>query len=243
MMPYRDSLLDEWARLGVGFARSMTGGTPDLERLLLDTAAAASTDPRLVLAAITWLSRYSVLVAEHRLLCLLEDSGLNPTQRAALGLMIDFALAHSRRHDRRRNIERVRNACSPAPNALPLFEVERRTDGLVKRAQRRACALGRKWNLWVEDLQPKYDTLRPGGWIIENNPALSFRADFRGDLRASILLTLQEDSEAGESVSELARRCGVTRTAVVQALDDLELGRHITRVFQGRVRGITLVAA
>ena len=66
-------------------------------------------------------------------------------------------------------------------------------------------------------------------------------ADLRGDLRASILIALQERA-ASTNISELSRLCGVTRLAVVNAVDDLELSRRVTCQREGRSRQVQLAA-
>ena len=236
-------ILADWARLGVGFGHEMGDQTPDVERLILATAKHRCRHARLLLAAITWLSRYGSLVAEHRLLSLAESAELNEEEEARLGLMLEFSLSQARLHDRRRNLERTARWCRPVDPPRPLFEADRANQVLARRAERRACGLSREWGLWTEKLEAKLDTLRPARWIHATNPALAFRADFRGDLRATLLLVLAERPEAGASVSRLAQQCGVSRPAVVQALDDLEIAGHVRRVARGRATGIELAAA
>ena len=64
----------------------------------------------------------------------------------------------------------------------------------------------------------------------------------KGDLRATILITLREKPEAGESELELARNCSATRAAIRPALEDLELSGHISRQELGRKKSILLRA-
>jgi hypothetical protein len=232
----------QWAKLGAGYAGVPPGPTPDIERLILDTARLGPASPRLVLVALTWLSRHSSLVAEHRLLRLVEN-GFEDEAKPSLGLLLDLALENSRRHDRRRNLYRPMKLCPKATQVRPYFEIECANEALRRRAERRASLTSKRWGLWLEPIALKYDALRPAGWMIRQNPSLAFRADFKGDLRATIILALQADPECGESVSELARQCGASRTAVLNALEDLELGRWIRRERHGRVCGAHLVAA
>jgi hypothetical protein len=56
---------------------------------------------------------------------------------------------------------------------------------------------------------------------MHRNPDLVPRADFRGDLRASVLASLGHDPGAGRSELDLARRSGGSRAQVRAALDNL----------------------
>lgn len=235
-----DHLAARWTRLGAGYAGDVDLPTPDIERLIVDTAQLGPADPRTFTLAVTWLSRYASLVAEHRLDGFAEDLG--PAHQPGLGLLLDLSLNHARRHDRRRNLERAMARCAPAPRPVPFFDAARNSTVLARRAERMASPVSRRWNLWLQPVEPKYDALRPVSWIIGNNPALAFRADFRGDLRTSILIALRGDPGAGASIVELSRRCGASRTAILSALEDLELGRHVIRRRSGKSNRIELAA-
>jgi hypothetical protein len=119
--------------------------------------------------------------------------------------------------------------CRPAEQPAPLFEAERSPPALAERAERRASDISRRWNRWTEPLTPNDDALRPAEWIIAENPTLAFRADFRGDQRASILLVLRDEPVEGSTISRLARRCLASRTAVLHAVGDLALAGHLRR--------------
>ena len=134
------------------------------------------------------------------------------------------------------------NLCAPADTPGPYFTIDGVNEAMRRRAERRASEVSKRWNLWIEPLDLKYDALRPSSWVIANNPELAFRADFRGDLRATILLMLEEDPNAGRSVSELSRRCAVSRTAVVNSLHDLELANRIICIRRGRTCAIERAA-
>jgi len=88
-------------------------------------------------------------------------------------------------------------------------------------AKRRACDLSRKWNRWCQSFEFKTDALRPASWIMARHPQLRTRADFRGDLRASILAALQYDDGAGDSEMKLAELAGGSRAQVRNALANL----------------------
>lgn len=223
-----DRLVAAWTRLGAGFNVEPASETPDLERLILDTARCAAGDSRLFAMAMTWLSMYERLVARHRLARLVVAE-LEPGYRPVLGLLLASAQAGRRTG----HFNGVIALCGPAELPGPLFEVDRASAALTARAERRASALSRRWNLWTEELPIKKDAIRPAAWIIDHNPVLRARADFKGDLRSSIVEVLRADAAAGASESELARHCGVTRMAVRAALADLELGGWVVREHGG----------
>lgn len=219
-----DRLIAAWTRIGAGFNVEPAERSPDIERLILETARCASMDSRLFAMAMTWLSMFDRLVARHRLGRLVMTE-LEPGYRPVLGLLLELAQV-SRRGG---HFNAVIAMCGPAELAGPLFEVDRGSGALSARAERRASEVSRRWNLWTEEMAVKKDAIRPAGWIIDHNPVFRARADFKGDLRASIVEVLRVDAAAGASESELARHCGVTRMAVRAALADLELGGWVLR--------------
>jgi hypothetical protein len=58
---------------------------------------------------------------------------------------------------------------------------------------------------------------------------MQWRADFKGDLRASILAELDANPDSGASESALARACGATRAATIDAVGKLELSGRVSR--------------
>ena len=229
MKDSRETIAAQWSRLGVLFNVSPSRQPPDLERLLIDTAGQIPANPRLFIMAATWLARYGRLVAKHRLVQMvgqLEDAAAV----AALGLLLDTAdtMCHAD------VLDVVKSACRPAPAPMPLFIVDRASPGLAEFARSRASVLSKRWNLWAETIELKMDALRPLDWIMERNPSMQVRAVFSGGLRTSILACLQYDVPAGASEARLARLCGVTRKAMHEALDHLELCGMIQRTRPGR---------
>jgi hypothetical protein len=225
-----------WARLGAGIAGELAPATPDLERLILDTARCSSASAQLVTVAVTWLGRHASLVAEHRLKALVQRGEIDPDHLPRLGFLLDLAIGSSRQHDRRRNLHRTMRLCPPARVPGPFYDVARTSPEMIGRAERRASAVSKRWNLWMDPLEPKLDALRPIRWIADANPGLAMRADFRGDLRASLLLCLGESADGRLTISQLARLCGASRLAVVHALEELELGNHVMCDRVGRMR-------
>lgn len=219
----------QWSRLGVLFNVSPSRQTPALEHLLIDTAKQIPDNPRLFIMAATWLGQYSRLVAKHRLTQIvskLQDANTV----AALGLLLDTVgtMCHTDA------LDTIKSVCRPAPVPMPLFIVDRASPGMAQFAQARASGLSKRWNLWAEAIELRPDAIRPLDWIMEQNPSLQIRAIFSGTLRASVLVCLEHDVPAEASEAQLARLCGVTRKAIHEALDHLELCNLIRRSRAGR---------
>jgi hypothetical protein len=224
-----------WSRLGVLFNVAPACRTPDLERLLLDTAEAIPQNARLLVTTATWLAQYGRLVARHRLARLVGEVEDNTTL-AVLGLLLDTAGAMGQTEV----FSLVKSACRPAPVPMPLFVVDRAGGGLIEFVRTRASATSRRWNLWAEPIALKSEALRPLDWIIARNPSMRVRAIFTGGLRSSILACLQFDAPRGASEAQVARLCGVTRKAAHEALDHLELCAMIHRTRPGRDYAVAL---
>jgi hypothetical protein len=226
-----ERLISQWTRIGAGFATDQSPEPPDLERLLLETARQATGMARVFIMAATWLHHYGDLIAKHRLKRLIRDE-LECEHHATLGLLLDIAQQGT--HPAR--FASIVRELSPASEPRPLFDVERSPARLAERARRRASLISARWGLWCEDIEFKKDALRPAFWLMSQNPGLITRADFRGDLRASVLAALEHDADAGLSELELARRCGGSRAQVRSALDNLELTGKARRFRTDRER-------
>ena len=225
----------QWSRLGILFSVPPARQAPDLERLLIDTAAQIPDNPRLFVMAATWLVPYGRFVAKHRLARMVRNPP-DATAVAALGLLLDTVgtMCHTDA------LEVVRLSCRPAAISMPLFTVDRASPGLAEFAKARASRISKRWNLWAEAIELKPQALRPLDWIMEKNPFLQVRAIFSGGLRSSALACLQHDSPAGACEAELARLCGVTRKAIHEALDHLEICNLIHRSRAGRNYQVSL---
>jgi len=206
--------------------------TPDIEDLLIRTSEAMSSNARLLPAVVTWLALHERLVCRHRLAQM--ASSVAATSSATLGLMLDVVRSHT--HSSHMNT--VIAACRPVRQAAPLFEVDRRSRTTTKIAKAHASEMSNKWGLWSQDAELRSDVIRPIDWLMNNSPDLRYRAIFRGNLRASILASLSADPETGSSESALALACGVTRKALREALDHLELCRLVLREPNGSRTGI-----
>jgi len=238
-----DNVIARWVRLGVMFNTAPAARSPDLERLLLDTARVAGENSRAFILAASWLARYGDYVARHRLARLVGDE-LEDEHRPALGLLLDWARERGPANGARFNlaIAACRTAVAAAV-ARPLFDVERRNATFALLAERRASDLSRAWRRWAEDFDVKDDALRPAEWVAAHNPALADRALTGGDLLASVLAECADDRNAPvPSESELARRCGASRPAVRDAIRRLRLAGRLRTVRRGRANSVEVEA-
>ncbi len=227
-----DNLIRQWASLGAGFNTEPSDGDIDLERLLLDTARHAPEMARLFIVAATWLHIYGDLIAKHRLKRLIGDE-LEPEYHAILGLLLDTAQQGTHPLEFQAVIKQLK----PHKRAQPLFESLRQNARLAELAERKASSLSRKWNLWCQPVAFKEDAIRPASWMIARHAHLRTQADFRGDLRASILAALRHEPGAGESELRLAMLAGGSRAQVRNSLRNLEItGRVTSRRVEGANR-------
>lgn len=220
-----DNLEREWVQLGVLFGCDPSGSTPDLERLLLDTARKCPENARLLPLTVTWLVSYGQFVARHRLKRLALDE-FEPEAQAVLGLLIEEAVEQGGSRD----LLIVSQVCHPRANPVPLSKVQRGRPALERIAERRASELSQRWGIWASPVVLKDDAVRPVTWLLTQNPQYRERIVRKGDLRVSILETLRRDvpRHTAPSVSALTRLSGATRTAVHKALRALELEGVVT---------------
>jgi hypothetical protein len=240
-MSKRKKLLDfvaaGWSRLGAMSNVKAAARTPDLERLLLDTARVASANFRLFILAASWLAQYGDYAAKHRLARLIRDE-LEPEHRPTLGLLLEWAKEHGDSTGSRFNL--AIDACGSARDHRPLLDIERRNSLFTRLAERRASVLSRKWGRWTTDFEVKSDALRPAAWIAEHNPSLVERALTGGDLLASVLAECEADPNGIDSEAEMARRCGASRPAIRSAIRRLELAGRVHLLRIGRAREVHL---
>ena len=116
MRPDRAALWSRWARLGVLLHGAPAADSPDLERLLLDTARGIETNARLLPLVVSWLAEYGGFVARHRLRRMIVAE-LEPRHRPALGFILDAASGHGAVRDG----AFAAGACRPSGSPAPLF--------------------------------------------------------------------------------------------------------------------------
>jgi hypothetical protein len=231
------SVAARWTRLGAMLNVKAASRTPDVERLLLDTARVCPANSRLFVLAAGWLALYGDYVARHRLAHLVGLE-LESESRPVHGLRRDLARENGASNGSRFN--HAIRACKPAEMPQPLFEAERRTAAIARLAERRASPLSRKWGRWTGAFEVRTDAIRPAEWIARHNPSLVERALTGGDLLASVLAECRADAHAIQSEAELARRCGASRPAIREAIRRLQLAGHIRSVPRGRSHAIEL---
>ncbi len=213
-----DNLTARWTSIGAGFNTEPANEPVDLERLLLDTARHASSMSRLFIIAATWLHTYGDLIAKHRLKRLIRDE-LETEFRPVLGLLLDIAQQGTHPLE----FQTVTKMLEPAESPAPLFDIEQTHPRLAERSEASASTISKAWNLWCAPFEFKDDALRPASWLMNRHPEFITRADFRGDLRASILASLRHDEGAGHSEQRLARMAGGSRAQTIASLRNLEL--------------------
>lgn len=231
-----ESVYSGWKKLGANFNVGPAPITPDLERLLIETAGVIPENSRLYVVVLSWLAANYRLVCRHRLAGLAAGIS-DPVSSAVLGFMLEEAKTILSTDHFNIAIKQCESLTEPRP----LFLVDCISDSFKNTAEAKSGDISRKWGLWCEDISLKPESVRPVSWIINNNPALIHRAIFNGNLRASIIETLKHDSDSGQSESLLARCCNVTRKALRDALDHLEYCQAVHRVNTGsKVRIILL---
>jgi hypothetical protein len=225
---YTDNLEPAWARLGILFACEPARSTPDVERILVDTARRLGENGRLYPLVVTWLVEFGHCVARHRLRRLV---GAAPAQsKAGMGLLLEAAIELGAPSD----LRLVAAVCVPSARPGPLAESFRDDPAFVAMARKVASPLSLKWGLWAPEVEPRPQVIRTGRWVLEHNPSLQQRLVRKGDLRCSILESLRWDSGGtAKSEAELARLTGATRAAVRKSLvalvceGELTVARHV----------------
>jgi hypothetical protein len=234
-----ETMARAWARLGVMFNVELAERTPDVERLLLDTARMAGGNSRLLIMAAAWLDRYADYVAKRRLAVLLDEE-LEAEYRPVMGLLLEWVQSRSSRH-RHRFREAIKR-CEPAKEPRPLLKVYERNQVLRRLARMRASKLSHRWGRWMEEFELREDALRPAEWIAEANPSLRIRAICGGDLVATIAADGAQAGVCFQSESALARRYGASRAAIRDAITRLKMGGVARQVRRGKAHEVEVMA-
>ncbi len=82
-----DMILSQWIRLGAKFGGTSAKRSPDIERLIVESASVMLDMHRLHQVMITWLIRFGELTARHRL-GVLARLVTSPFASAALGFTL-----------------------------------------------------------------------------------------------------------------------------------------------------------
>ena len=221
-----DQVLADWRSIGIAIpgcvGRVGRADQLDLERLLLDTARTLPKMSRLHVMAVTWLHLYGELVAKHRLRRLIADE-LEERDRPVLGVLLDTAQLglHPRPFDA------IVDRLPPASDPAPLFIEAAEDPAIAAIVRRRSSAVARRWRRWAQPVDLKFDALRPPEWIRHRWPEFVVRADWRGDLRASVMASLRFDRGAGDSEVRLAACAGGSRAQIRNALRNLQMSGRV----------------
>jgi len=232
------SVAARWVKLGVMLNVQADTHESDLERLLLDTARVSSANSRLFTLAVTWLAEYGRYVDCRRLTRLVECE-LEIEFQPTLGLLLELAAKHSKGAKKCRFKSAIQ-ACASANEPHPLFDVERRNSVFIRLAKQRASEISRKWGRWSAEIELKSDAIRPLRWVVSHNPSLANRALMSG-LKSQIIAECQKAGGRVNSASELAMKCGVSRPAARNAIEDLELAGRVHTYPQGRSRVVEIL--
>jgi hypothetical protein len=223
-----DAIVADWRNVGVLYGgpdpRGKRARPVDLERVLLETTRLMAHMPRLFNTTASWLSTFGDLVAKHRFRRLVADD-LAAELQPALGALLDTAQETQKPKEFASIVAHLR----PAEKPESIFAVMRGNEVLTTHAKQRTGAIGKRWRVYLidEPLRPK--VLRPASWIMKRHPDFVLRADFKGDLRASVMASLAFDEGAGDSELALARAAGGSRAQVRKALDHLEMTGRVRR--------------
>jgi hypothetical protein len=223
-----DAIVASWRDVGVMYGGADPPGKiarpVDLERVLLDTTRLMTHMPRLFNTTATWLNAYGDIVAKHRFRRLVID-GLARELQPALGALLDTA----QEAQNPREFSSIVARLQPAEKPDSPFAVIRGNEVFTTLAKQRTGEIGRRWRVYLMDepLRPK--VLRPASWIMRRHPDFVLRADFKGDLRASVMASLAFDEGACESELALARAAGGSRAQIRKALDNLEMTGRVRR--------------
>ena len=237
-------VLTQWAQLGAIFDVAPLGETPDVERLLLETARHLPHNPRLLSLPATWLVEFAFCVAKLRLAHLAEHE-LETEHLGPLGLLLESAQEAMGDEPFRDAIDVCAARLERAdPEPRPLFALSRRRSALAALAEKHASPVSQRWRHWAQPVELRPEAVRSPRWVMARNPELQRRADLLGDLRCSIIETLRHDPEAGRSAMELQRRCHLrSYPPVLNALKQLERSGTIERIVEGASKRIRLLGA
>jgi biotin operon repressor len=228
-------LVAQWKYWGAGFNVPPCPGPVNLERLLVDTAKALAGNPRLLVMAVTWLTEHHEIVEIDDLARLADK--LRGRDSARLGLLLETA----HRFIGAAVFGDVVAVCQPWDPPEPLFDVDRRSPGMARLADKSADPVSRKWGLWAQPTEElKNDAMRPASWIAQNNPTFLLRCLLKGDVRSRVIVALAEQGLRDVSETDLTLRAGCTRRAMHLALENLESAGLIVRRRQGRSYAISL---
>lgn len=233
----------QWTRMGASFGAAPATAPVDLEQLIVTTAHATPDDERLFVVAASWLAMHHAFVNGRRLAVMASrlSRGFRPVngdpadreQSAVLGAMLAWAadLAGGAL-----SLKAATLRCRPLSPQQPLFRVTALFPSVATRI--RACALPRfaAWGIWHTNDTPKFNAVRPVGWLLDHAPELRLRAiagpTLEADVLAAVLLGLPgalptaRRAVPGVTVRDIAQGLGVSYAATRESAGKL-VGRGL----------------
>ncbi|MCX5690873.1 MAG: hypothetical protein NTV94_14000, partial [Planctomycetota bacterium] len=164
-----------WCRIGVLLPVTPASVSPDLERLLIQTARELQNQSRLFVIAASWLVAYGALVAKHRLKRLIVAE-LEAEHQAAMGLLLETAVELGAS----RELLLAASVCRVQSPAQPLFASYQVDEALTQLAVQTASAQSRSWGVWAPPIEIKEGIIRPASWVLGHNATYAARAVRRG---------------------------------------------------------------
>jgi hypothetical protein len=209
-----------WRRLGVNFAGASSANTVDVERLVIATASAASTDERLTVCAASWLAAFHDLVDGRRLSELTRES--SSRTRAYLGAILSLAVESPDGAGRAPQFDTALTHCQPLRRAQAFYDSAECQ--LSQRAwmQQHSLAPYSRWHLWHDDMSLQRKSLHSLDHLLKV-PELRSRAVLGPSIEASCIAhTLTQTTNA----RALSRTLGVSYAATHAAIERL-VGRGL----------------
>ena len=229
-------VLSKWRKLGTSFNVEPCKETPNIENLIILSARYIPEFSRLLPMLEAWLSKYEVLVCRHhlaRMVSQLQDQ----KSSAILGYL--FSRLRAKTESKHFNI--VIKQCKPLFQPEPLFHVDQKNDKTKAFAERFSEPEAIEWGLWASHERPYESAIMDSTWLMKENPTLHYRALFSGKLQATIISVLLESEDHGQSETRLSKACNVTRVALRDALEHLDLCGYIQRLPEKKRSVIKLI--
>ena len=139
-----DHVCAAWNRLGATFSGAVADTTPDVEHLIIESAALLPQSARLFSMILAWLNTYEKLVCSHRLATLAKDVA-DAKQSACLGYLLTMTKTIGNSHHYGKAIR----VCRSLDSAEPLFDAYKSTPGLRQVAESTTTPDAQAWGLWA----------------------------------------------------------------------------------------------
>jgi hypothetical protein len=209
-----------WRRLGINFTGPSSPNSVDLERLILSTAQAASSDERLTICAASWLAQFHNFVDGRRLS---ELTRAAPTRtRAYLGAILTLAIEAPDGAGGVPQFDTALSHCRPLRAGRAFYDAAENSPTQRAWMRSHCLSLYRRWHLWHDDLSLQHKSVHALEHLLKV-PELRVRAVLGPSIEANCLThTLKNVTNA----RVLSRLMGVTYAATHAAVERL-VGRGL----------------